>query len=241
MQSTSDSSIIPIYIVNVHPMYIDNSIVWDVFYLTKESKELYCLRIYRPRKPAHRGLGKGGKMAGGGPQKGLLPRTGRRPPGATEDRPRIQGHRGQRAQRTALRQPALQRVAHGRPPAGCGGQRAPRRQARRFGPVDWQKPFPRLCRSARRGVGTGGRTVAFHGQERIGRDSRPFRRQQENVQESDRRFVQEASDSAGRRGDCIGRARRLRVRLRGWNARPCKKWNENLANSFFFALFVGIY
>ena len=46
MQSTSDSSIIPIYIVNVHPMYIDNSIVWDVFYLTKESKELYCLRIY---------------------------------------------------------------------------------------------------------------------------------------------------------------------------------------------------
>ena len=46
MQATSDSSIIPIYIVNVHPMYIDNSIVWDVFYLTKESKELHCLRIY---------------------------------------------------------------------------------------------------------------------------------------------------------------------------------------------------
>ena len=37
---------IPIYIVNVHPLYINDSIVWDVFYLTLESKDLHCLRIF---------------------------------------------------------------------------------------------------------------------------------------------------------------------------------------------------
>ena len=36
----------PIYILNVHPMLIDDSLVWDMFYLTKDSTELHCLRIF---------------------------------------------------------------------------------------------------------------------------------------------------------------------------------------------------
>ena len=43
----SDSSVIvPIYITNIHPMLINDSIVWDVFYLTEKSKDLHCLRIF---------------------------------------------------------------------------------------------------------------------------------------------------------------------------------------------------
>lgn len=44
--STPTSTSIPIYIVNVHPMFINDSIVWDVFYLTEKSKDLHCLRIF---------------------------------------------------------------------------------------------------------------------------------------------------------------------------------------------------
>ena len=36
----------PIYIINVHPLMINDSIVWDVFYLTKNSTDLHCLRIF---------------------------------------------------------------------------------------------------------------------------------------------------------------------------------------------------
>ena len=47
--STADattSTLMPVYIVNVHPMLINDSIVWDLFYLTEHSKELHCLRIF---------------------------------------------------------------------------------------------------------------------------------------------------------------------------------------------------
>lgn len=35
-----------IYIVNVHPMLINESLVWDVFYLRERNSQLYCLRIF---------------------------------------------------------------------------------------------------------------------------------------------------------------------------------------------------
>ena len=37
---------IPIYITNVHPVLVNNEIIWDIFYLTENSKELHCLRIF---------------------------------------------------------------------------------------------------------------------------------------------------------------------------------------------------
>ena len=38
--------ILPIYILNVHPLMIDDSIVWDIFFLTSSSTDLHCLRIF---------------------------------------------------------------------------------------------------------------------------------------------------------------------------------------------------
>jgi len=35
-----------VYIVNVHPLLINDSLIWDIYYLTKESSNLNCLRIY---------------------------------------------------------------------------------------------------------------------------------------------------------------------------------------------------
>lgn len=35
-----------IYIVNVHPMLLDDGLCWDLFYLTQESKQIKCLRIF---------------------------------------------------------------------------------------------------------------------------------------------------------------------------------------------------
>lgn len=32
--------------MNVHPIVINDAICWDVYYLTENSKDLYCLRIY---------------------------------------------------------------------------------------------------------------------------------------------------------------------------------------------------
>ena len=46
MESNNTVNIQPIYILNVHPMYIDESIVWDVFYLTKDNTDVHCLRIF---------------------------------------------------------------------------------------------------------------------------------------------------------------------------------------------------
>lgn len=43
---TPSDSIIPIYITNVHPMYVNESLCWDVYYLVENSKELHCLRIF---------------------------------------------------------------------------------------------------------------------------------------------------------------------------------------------------
>ncbi len=37
---------IPIYIINVHPLLINNKLVWDIFYLTESTPSIYCLRIY---------------------------------------------------------------------------------------------------------------------------------------------------------------------------------------------------
>lgn len=36
----------PAYIVNVHPMLIDDSLVWDIYYLRDNSRDVYCLRIF---------------------------------------------------------------------------------------------------------------------------------------------------------------------------------------------------
>ena len=43
--SITDESI-SIYIVNVHPMLIEDSLCWDIYYLTEKSKDLFCLRIF---------------------------------------------------------------------------------------------------------------------------------------------------------------------------------------------------
>ena len=42
----SENTFIPIYILNVHPIMVDDSIIWDVFYLTSDSTDLHCLRIF---------------------------------------------------------------------------------------------------------------------------------------------------------------------------------------------------
>lgn len=39
-------SLTPIYIINVHPMFINDSIIWDLYYLTEKSKDLHCIRIF---------------------------------------------------------------------------------------------------------------------------------------------------------------------------------------------------
>lgn len=36
----------PAYIVNVHPMLINDTLVWDVYYLRETSRDIYCLRIF---------------------------------------------------------------------------------------------------------------------------------------------------------------------------------------------------
>lgn len=47
MTSTNDTStVIPIYIMNVHPIMIDDELIWDIYYLTSSSKSLHCLRVY---------------------------------------------------------------------------------------------------------------------------------------------------------------------------------------------------
>ena len=45
MTSATDEKI-PIYIVNVHPMLIQNSLCWDIYYLREDSRDIYCLRIF---------------------------------------------------------------------------------------------------------------------------------------------------------------------------------------------------
>ena len=42
----SSTSSIPIYITNVQPLLIDDSLIWDIYYLTSNSHELHCLRIF---------------------------------------------------------------------------------------------------------------------------------------------------------------------------------------------------
>lgn len=34
------------YIVNVHPMFVNDSLVWDIYYLTENSRDINCLRIF---------------------------------------------------------------------------------------------------------------------------------------------------------------------------------------------------
>ena len=35
-----------IYIINTHPLMIDDAVVWDIFYLTADSIDVHCLRIF---------------------------------------------------------------------------------------------------------------------------------------------------------------------------------------------------
>lgn len=44
--STAETNIIPIYILNVHPILVNDSIIWDIFYLTEHSTDLHCLRVF---------------------------------------------------------------------------------------------------------------------------------------------------------------------------------------------------
>lgn len=46
VMKVNSENIIPIYITNVHPIVINDAICWDVYYLTENSKDLHCLRIY---------------------------------------------------------------------------------------------------------------------------------------------------------------------------------------------------
>ena len=42
----SPPSSYPAYIINVHPMLINDSLVWDIFYVKSTSSDLYCLRVF---------------------------------------------------------------------------------------------------------------------------------------------------------------------------------------------------
>ena len=42
----NDSNVIPIYITCVHPVLVNDSIIWDIFYLTENSKDLHCVRVF---------------------------------------------------------------------------------------------------------------------------------------------------------------------------------------------------
>lgn len=44
--SSPDNTTFPAYIVNVHPLLVDNNLIWDIYYLRESSSELYCLRIF---------------------------------------------------------------------------------------------------------------------------------------------------------------------------------------------------